>query len=346
MPTINLLVASYLENEHVERIQAVDARLHISYDPDLIPPPRYAADHIGGPFARTRTQEAQWKTWLEHAEILFDFDRTHQADLPSLAPNVRWIQATSAGIGQFVRRNEYHTRMPRTQFTTASGVHAKPLAEFCMMSMLSFSRGLLGTIDNQTRKHWERFAGTDLDGRTLLIVGLGSIGTALAQVAATFGMHTIGIKRNPGRTDPASLGVHELFGPASLHQLLPRAEFLVLITPHTDETESLIGPDELAALPERAFVINIGRGALLDEDALVNALQSGHLGGASLDVFRTEPLPTDSPLWTMPNVIVCPHSGATSDRENTRLTDLFCENIERYLTGKSLRNVLDTDKFY
>ena len=236
--------------------------------------------------------------------------------------------------------------MPRTRFTTASGVHAKPLAEYCMMSMLSFARGLVRTLDFQRRKHWERYAGTDLDGRTLLIVGLGSIGTQLARVASAFGMHIIGIKRNPKNIPPDSLGVHELYGPDSLHDLLPRAEFLVLITPHTDETESLIGRDELAALPYGAFVINIGRGPLLDEDALVEALRSGRLGGASLDVFHTEPLPAQSPLWDLPNVIVCPHSGATSDRENGRLTDLFCENIERYLWGKPMLNVLDTEKFY
>lgn len=214
------------------------------------------------------------------------------------------------------------------------------------MSMLSFTRGLLRVLADQRRTHWERYAGTDLHGRTLLIVGLGSIGTELARVASAFGMHVIGVKRNPVGIPPESLHAHEIYGPDDLPSLLRRAEFLVLITPHTDETENLIGAEELAALPRGAFLINIGRGQLLDETALITALESGHIAGASLDVFQNEPLPTDSPLWHMPNVIVCPHSGATSDRENERITDLFCDNIDRYLSDKPLLNLLDTAKLY
>ncbi len=342
----NVLIASYLEPQHVERIRQADPRLRVIYEPTLLRPPRYAADHTGSPVERTPDQEAQWRGLLLDAEILFDFDQTHREDLPELAPNVRWIQASSAGIGQFVKRMAYDRRMPGTVFTTASGVHAEPLAEFCLMAMLMFNKGLLRMIHDQERKHWERYAGTDLVDRTLVIVGVGTIGRKIARIAKAFGMTVVGVKRSPGAADPASLNLHELYAPAALPDVLPRAEYLVLITPHTDETEKMIGAHELASLPQGAILINIARGALVDEAALIDALRSGHLRGAALDVFEEEPLPQSSPLWKMPNVLVSPHSGSTSDRENGRLTNLFCENLRRYLDGEPLLNVLDVERLY
>ncbi len=159
-------------------------------------------------------------------------------------------------------------------------------------------------------------------------------------------MQVLGIKRSPEGVEAADVGVNELGGPDALSDMLPRADFLVLSAPHTQETEHVIGEEQLALLPPGAVVINVGRGALIDEPALVSALRSGHLGGASLDVFEEEPLPESSPLWEMPNVIVSPHSGSTSDRENGRIIDLFCENLERFLRGHPLLNVLDTNRLY
>ena len=140
-----VLIASYLEPEHVERIRAVDQRLDVLYAPDLLRKPRYPADHKGLAIPRTPEQEARWRGLLARAEILFDFDPTHTSDLPALAPKARWIQATSAGIGEFVRTNGYDRSMPQTIFTTASGVHAQPLAEFCLMVMLTFHKKFLQT---------------------------------------------------------------------------------------------------------------------------------------------------------------------------------------------------------
>jgi phosphoglycerate dehydrogenase-like enzyme len=159
-------------------------------------------------------------------------------------------------------------------------------------------------------------------------------------------MRVVGVKRHPERTDAATSHVYEVRGASTLHELLPQADFLVLVAPHTDETEGMIGASELAALPPGAALINIGRGALVDEPALLDSLTSGHLGGAYLDVFEEEPLPADSPLWTLPNVLVSPHSASTSDRENRRITDLFTDNLRRWLDGRPLRNVLDTERLY
>ncbi len=338
--TFTILVASYLEPEYVERIRQVDHRLNVIYEPMLLAPPRYAADHYGVP-NRAPEQEARWRQLLSQADILFDFDPSHRQDLPELAPRVRWIQSTSAGIGQFVKRMNYDTRMPHTTFTTASGVHAKPLAEFCFMAMLLFNKGLVRMLHDQERKHWERYAGTDLEGRTLAIIGMGKIGNQVACIGNAFGMRVLG-------TDAKRIvcPVAALYSLSDLDEMLKQAEYLVICVPHTPQTEKMIRARELALLPKGAMLINIGRGEVVDEPALVEALQSGHLRCAALDVFEKEPLPQDSPLWGMSNVLISPHSASTSDNENSRLTDLFCENLRRFLAGQPLLNVLDVVKMY
>ncbi len=341
-----LLIASWLEPEHVARIRATAPDIRVVHEPDLLRPPRYPADHTGKKVERTPEDEARWQELLGQATILFDFDMTHIPDLPERAPNVRWVQATSAGIGQFVRRNGYAERMPNTVFTTASGVHARPLAEFVALSILAHARRLQHTIREQEARHWERFAGTDLDGRTVLVVGHGAIGRHVGRFCQAFGMTVIGVKRTPAGILPADVNADELHGPDALPDLLPRAEYVVLAAPHTDDTEAMIGSEQFAAMPQGAVLINIGRGALVDEDALIQALESGHIGGAFLDVFQEEPLPVESPLWGMPNVLVCPHSASTSDRENERIVDLFCENIRRWQAGEDLLNVLDPARLY
>ena len=339
-----LLIASYLEAEHVEKIKQVDHRINVIYRPDLLRPPRYSADHKGEPIPRLAAQEREWLSLLAQADILFDFDQTHIEDLPEVAPQVQWLQATSSGIGQFVHKYGYDTRMPNTTFTTAKGVHAQPLAEFCIMVMLMFHKGVPRMLEEQQRHHWERYAGTDLSGRTLVILGLGSVGERTAQLAKAFGMHVIGVKRTVEGLSPTALSVDELYDQSMLSAVLPRAEHLVIITPHTPETEGLLGANEIALLPKGCTFINIGRGAVVDEQALTKALQSGQIGAAGLDVFEVEPLPENSPLWDMPNVLISPHSASTSDRENSRITELFIENIKRFLDKRPLLNVLDTQK--
>jgi len=341
---LKILIASFIEADLVERIRRVDPRLVVAYEPGLLRPPRYAADHKGGALDRTPEQEARWRELLGEADILFDFDQTHLEDLPELAPRVRWIQSTSSGIGPFVQRMGYAHRMPDTVFTRASGVHAQPLAEFCVMVMLMFRKGLHRVMRDQERKHWERYAGTDLEGKTLVVVGLGGVGREVVRVGKAFRMRVIGVDRPGFRLDPDALPLDEFRPSGELHSVLGQAEHLVLIAPHTPETEGMIGARELALLPRGAVFINIARGALVDEEALADALRSGHLAGAGLDVFAEEPLPPESPFWEMPNVLVCPHSASTSDGENRRITDLFCENLRRFLAGQPLINVLDLEE--
>lgn len=342
---INLAITSYLEPELVERIRAVDARLNVIYRPDLIGVPRYPADHTAPPRPLTPEQEATWRSILASAEILFDFDWARAADLPEIATNVRWIQATSAGIGQFVHRNNYATRLPNTRFTTASGVHAVPLAEFCLMAMLAHFRELRRIQNDQAHHHWARYATTDLQGKRVAIVGLGRIGKEVARLCKAFGMETHATKaRTPAADDLQS--IDHFHAPADLHAMLAVADVVVLIVPHTPQTEGMIGVEEFAAMKQEAYLINIARGAVVDEPALINALRNGPLAGAALDVFATEPLPEESPLWEMENVLVSPHSASTSDAENERIVALFCENLRRYLSDRPLLNLLDTERMY
>ena len=345
----NVLIASYLEPECAQCIRELDPALDVVYEPDLVRQPRYPADHNGHPLQRDPDQERRWRHLLGEADVLFDFDRTHLEDLPDLARKVRWIQATSAGIGQLVRQMGYVRRMPGTVFTTASGVHAQPLAEFCLMSMVLFNKLFnkgVHLFHEQANKNWERYAGRDLAGGTVVIVGVGAIGVEIARLCSSLRMRVIGLKRRTEGIDPRSLHLDELFAQDRLTEVLPRAEYLILIAPHTAETEGMIGAQELALLPRGALLINIARGALVDEPALVEALKSGHLRGASLDVFAVEPLPEDHPLWTMPNVLISPHSASTVEKENQRLTGLFCENLRRYLNGEALVNVFDAESLY
>lgn len=339
--TLTILIASYLEPEYVAQIEAVSPEIRVINRPDLLGKPRYIADHTA-PVSRTPEQEAEWRGLLAQADVLFDFDFTHREDLPELAPNLKWIQATSAGIGKFVERMRYAERTGWI-FTTASGVHARPLAEFAIMAMLYFAKDFEYLQREKANRHWKRYCATELAGKTLVIIGLGKIGQETARLAKAFDMRVIGTRRDPSKLTPH---VDVLYTLDDLPALLTQAQYLVLSTPHTRETERLIRAEQLALLPRGAVLINVARGAVVDQAALTTALQSGHLRGAALDVFEIEPLPADDPLWEMPNVIICPHSASTADTENQKITDIFCENLRRYLAGEQLINVLDVEKGY
>lgn len=341
MNTLTVLIASYLEPELVERLRQEFPQLNIVFRPDLIGAPRYIADHTSL-IQRTPEQEAEWRSLLAQADILFDFDATHREDLPDLAPRLKWIQATSAGIGQFVKRMRYAERT-NWIFTTASGVHARPLAEFVIFSMLYFAKDYPYIHREKAAQHWARYCTEELAGRTLAVIGLGKIGREVARLAKAFDMRVIGSRRDPSKAVP---GIDALYAPDDLKPLLESANYLCIATPHTPETERLIGREQLALLPRGAVIINIGRGQIIDQAALVEALQSGHLRGAALDVFEVEPLPPGDPLWTMPNVIISPHSASTAETENQKIIDLFCENLRRYLVGEPLLNVLDIERLY
>jgi glyoxylate/hydroxypyruvate reductase A len=335
-----VMIACPLEPEHIDRIRAVDPRIELLHDADLVPRPRYVADHAGSPMKRTPEQEARFVEMLGRAEVVFDFPSGHYRDLPAVAPRLRWLQSTSAGIGQMVKR----VGLDQTDitFTTASGVHARPLADFCLMAMLMFAKNYQWMDRDKKAKRWERYCGEELTGKTLAIVGVGRVGQEVARHGKRMDMRVTGMRRS----DATVPDVDKLYERPDLHAMLREADFLVLAAPHTPETEGIIGEAELGVLKPSAVLINIGRGVLVDEDALIRALGERRLAGAALDVLREEPPPQDSPLWDMPNVIISPHSASTVTQENARITDIFCDNLRRYMDGQPLRNVLDKTKLY
>lgn len=345
-----VFIATPLEPENVARIRAVaPERVEVIAEPDLWPPLRYVADHKGqAGFARTREQEARWRAHLARAEVLWDFapaDRDGNGGM-ALAPNVRWVQTTSSGVGQMVR--ELGFADSDLLVTTARGVHAGPLTEFVFLALLSHVK-LLPHLQAEQRKHrFERLCSDELAGKTLAIVGVGQVGTRVAQLGRAFGMRVIGCTRHATEEQALSRGLDAIYPPARLHELLGLADAVVLIAPHTDETERLFDAGAFAAMRPGAVFVNIGRGATVDEPAMVDALRSGRLGFAALDVFAVEPLPAASPLWDMPNVLISPHSASTAFGENARIAEIFCHNLRCYLDGRlgEMRNVLDKKRLY
>jgi glyoxylate/hydroxypyruvate reductase A len=333
-----IAIASYLEPEFVSRISAVSNAIQVAYDPSLIAPPRFHADHTGRPdFRRTPEQESRFRSMLASAEVHYDFDRKLMAELPLLAPRLKWIQATSSGIGPLLKS----TGLADTDIviTNAAGIHTVPLAEHTLLSLLYFIKDVPARLSDQRAHKWERYAGRELRGRAVVVVGLGAVGQEVARLCRAVGMRVVGVRRTP-ISDPASHQVDEAVTADRLHEVLPRAGALVLICPHTPETEGMIDAKAIELLPKGAILVNIGRGALVDEPAMIAALRSGQLGAAALDVAAVEPLPRESPLWDLPNVLITAHSASTVDRENERLTELFCENLRRWLAGEPLLNVV------
>lgn len=341
---MKVLICSYLEPELVDRIRSVDPRLDVQYVPELLPKPRYAADHVGAPLTRSADDQSRWESLLREADILFDFDYTAIGELPRRASSARWLQATSAGIGQLVRRLNLDSM--NMVFTTASGVHARPLAEFVLMIMLQQTKNAALARRQQEQRTWQRFATGELNGKTLAIVGYGNIGKEIARLARPFGMRVVGSKRRVDGFTATDLGLDALYSSQQLHEMLAQADFICLITPHTPDTEGLMDDAAFAATRRGATLINIARGVVVDEAALLRALDSGRIAHAALDVAAVEPLPPTSPLWDHPAITIYPHSASTGEHENERIVGLFCENLRRYLHQDPLLNQLDVERMY
>ena len=246
------------------------------------------------------------------------------------APNVQWLHLFAAGTDHPV----FAAVRERGRLTSSAGASATPIAHTVIMHVIALCRNARGFATAQHEHRWAQRSSIDVEGRTIGIVGLGSIGTELARLAQHFGMRVIGVRRQPRGDEPC-----KTWPTSRLHELLPLVDDLVLTAPLTDDTRNLIGATELALLRPGAHIVNIGRGELIDEPALIAALRSGHLGAAALDVFAVEPLPADSPLWDMPNVIVTPHSaGGTSKLATQRAAAIFTDNLGRFVRGEPLIN--------
>lgn len=277
-------------------------------------------------------------------------------------PALRWFQSSSAGIDRVVPTPLWKTSV---RITTTSGLHAITVGEYTLGMMIGLARDFPGFLEYQRRACWpqhprpayEQFPGRDLRGATVLIIGYGSIGRQVARLARALGMRVLAIKRDPtavvdrgyifpGTGDPQGELPERILGPDQLAQVLPEAEFIVLAAPATSGTRHLLGAKEFAAMRPDAIFINVARGELVDETALYDTLAQRRIAAAGLDVFATEPLPADSPLWRLDNVIISPHVAGCSPRYDDYVFEIFAENLRRYLANEPLLNEVDRQLGY
>jgi D-2-hydroxyacid dehydrogenase (NADP+) len=279
----------------------------------------------------------QLEAKLSEIEIVFN---SFPHDLIARTPNLRWIQQWGAGADWLMRHPEV-VAAEQVTITNGSGIHPIPITEHIFGLLLAFGRQIHTQIRQQSRNEWRSMPGEalfELADKTLLLIGVGAIGAQTAQVATAFGMRVLGVRRDP---TIAVDGVESMYGPDALLALLPQADFVVLTVPLTHETRHMISTQEFHAMQRSTYIVNIGRGGTIDEAALITALRAGQIAGAGLDVVEAEPLPADSPLWGMENVIITAHYAGATPRYYERITELFLDNLRRYLADEPLRNVVD-----
>ena len=270
------------------------------------------------------------------------------------APGLSWVHSATSGVERAITPAALERGLV---VTNARGVFSRPIAEYVLMMILSVSRRLPQLLELQRERTWQPLEGAELRDVTVGVVGLGSIGRAVASLATAFGCRVVAVRRRADAGSMASgpdedgrpfepLSLDRVGGPESLPELLGESDFIVLAAPLTPETEEMINADTLAMVKPGAWLINVARGRLIDERALLRALHDGELGGAVLDTFREEPLPAGSPFYDLPNVIVTPHTAWSSGRVLDRSVELFCENLRRFSAGEPLLNVVDASAGY
>jgi phosphoglycerate dehydrogenase-like enzyme len=332
---IHVVVAMNFSDAIMEQLQAVSPRLkferHYPHVPDRV--------------------------WAE-AEILYTlraFPKVEQA------PRLRWIQLHSAGVDHAIK--EPIIQAQDVDVTTTSGIHAPVIAEYCLLGMLAFEFKLPTLLSHQAKGEWaenrhETFAPRGLRGQTLGIVGYGAIGRELARLADALGMTVLAVKRDamhpaddgtyaiPGTGDPAGDIPTRIYPPEATAAMVKDCDFVVVTLPLTPSTKGIISADVIKAMKKTAVLINVGRGAVVDEAALISALAAERIRGAMLDVFVEEPLPSGSPLWNLPNVIITPHIAGASAHYHQLAAAVFIENLQRYLDNRPLLNLFVRERGY
>ncbi|MDD5370973.1 MAG: D-2-hydroxyacid dehydrogenase [Anaerolineaceae bacterium] len=338
-PTVEVLVTVPLGEILLGRLREVSARLHITSSP-----------------AR-KAEEISDEVWARTEVLYTDLVLPEAAK----APNLRWIQFHFAGIDAAVESPLL--KNSTLVATTLSGAAASQMAEYAVMMMLALGHHIPDMVGLQARAEWprdrfERLSPRELRGSTVGIVGYGSIGRQIAHVLQPFGASVLAAKRDVMHPEDNGYRVEELGGDPggdlfqrlypieALSSMLKLCDFVAVTIPLTPETHNLIGGEELSVMKPTAYLVDLSRGGIVDQSALIQALQEKHLAGAALDVFSEEPLPSNSPLWKMGNVLISPHISGTSPQYNERATSLFVDNLNRYLTGLPLYNRYDPQKGY
>ncbi|MEU5026668.1 D-2-hydroxyacid dehydrogenase [Streptomyces milbemycinicus] len=345
---LRVAVAAPLSEENRARIQELEPRIDLVVDPALLPPMRWPADFAGDPdWQRTPHQQRAYEAAIDSADALYGIPDVNPAALARAVranPRLRWVHTMAAGGGSQVKAAGLTAEeLRRVLFTTSAGVHGRPLAEFAVFGVLAGAKDL-PRLNRQQRDHeWSgRWTMGQVHQQTVLVLGLGGIGRAVAAALHALGATVIGTSRRGVSVPGVSAVVH----PDRIAEVAPTVDAVVNTLPGTEATEHLLGKRFFNALRPGACFVNVGRGSVVDETALTDALASGRVGFAALDVFESEPLPADSPLWDHDRVLVSPHTAALDTAEDRLIAELFAANATRLLDGRDLINRVNTVEFY
>lgn len=344
MEPIHVLISARVTAAHLDHMRAIHPRLVIHGEPGgiaVLSPAEAAAYGIdvGDIEYPEFRPDLDYAALLAQAEVLFA--TRIPPDITSRAPRLRWIQFTSAGVDHL-----WHPTLgvAKVTVTSARGIHAIPMAEFVLSAMLMFAKQWPRLLRQQQAHQWQKFVVSELHGRTLVLLGIGEIGRAIARLGKACGMHLIGVRRHAGRGPVGE--VDEVYQASQLPEILPRGDFVVSTLPLTANTSGMLDESMFRAMQPSAVFINVGRGRTVRQEALLRALREQWIAGAALDVLDPEPLPSDHPLWDLPNVLISPHMGSDTARITERMTEVFYENLHRYAAGEPLRNVVDPAQGY
>jgi len=326
-----VVLTTPLDEANVQKIRAVSKGIAIDQVSGLIVAERKGNDSDRG----------KLDTLLGEAEILYGYIHHFPQDLPKRVFRLKWIQSMTAGIDRLPKE----IMKSPIRVTNTSGIHGTSISEVVLEMMLMFIKDAPACFQMKTNREWKRYKQRLLKDQTAGIIGLGMIGREIARLCKAFDMNVIGSCRSSG-PDRLFPEVDRVYAREELPELLAASDFVILALPLTDETQGMIGKKELRGMKPGAYLINVARGAIVDEEALVRALEEKWIAGAGLDVFVKEPLPPESRFYELPNVIFSPHiSGDIPDYE-WHATDIFCDNLRRYLAGKPFLHEVDKVKGY
>ncbi len=328
---IKVVVTTPLDEQILQKIQGISDRIRV----DQVSP-WVLAERKGD-----LSHQEKLDLLLGQAEVLYGWIHHFPKRLPERAPRLKWIQTMSAGVDLLPEE----VRKGPVRIVNAGGLHGTAMGEMVLEIMLMFAKDAPACFQMKQAGEWKRFRPKLLKGQTAGILGLGAVGREIARLCKAFGMEVSGVRRS-GQAEQPLPEVDRIYPPGRLAEMLAESDFVVLALPLTKETRNLIGEKELRCMKPTAVLINVARGAIVDEGALVRALEEKWIAGAGLDVFVKEPLPPESRFYNLPNVIFSPHiSGDLPDYES-HATEVFCENLRRYLAGEPFLHEVDRDKEY
>ncbi|MEW1720561.1 D-2-hydroxyacid dehydrogenase [Streptomyces sp. NPDC093109] len=345
---LRVAVAAPLSEENRARVLELEPRIDLVVDHTLLPPMRWPADFAGDPsWRRTPGQQRAFEAAVDSADALYgipDAEPSALARAVRANPRLRWVHTMAAGGGSQVGAAGLDgDELGRVRFTTSAGVHGRPLAEFAVFGVFAGAKDLPRLNVQQRHREWSgRWTMRQVSEQTVLVLGLGGIGRVVAAKLHALGATVIGTSRRAVTVD----GVAEVVHPDRIVEVAPAVDAVVNTLPGTAATEHLLGRRFFDALRPGASLVNVGRGTVVDEAALIDALDSGRVGFAALDVFETEPLPAGSPLWDHDRVLVSPHTAALDAAEDRLIAELFAANATRLLDGRDLINRVNTVEFY